>query len=116
MLLPAGEDDVMLSRLACQEFPLELMRKLIDEEEENEAFRAWLGVAEEEEAKEFENADELALSGLFLWPSEWPFCLSTPCCLPLSPERLFMLLLGNPGPLLLAAGLLRPLLLSEMPP
>ncbi|MEQ2218897.1 hypothetical protein XENOCAPTIV_009638, partial [Xenoophorus captivus] len=62
------EDDVMLSRLACQEFPLELMRKLTAEDEENEACRGWLaGVVEEEEAKEFENADdELALSGLFL--------------------------------------------------
>ena len=59
------EDDAMLSRLACQVFPLELMRKLTaDEDEEDEAYRGWL--AEEPEAEE-ENElekddDELAPS------------------------------------------------------
>lgn len=69
MLLPAGEADVILNRLACQEFPLELIRKLTAEDEENGACRAWLvEVVEEEEANEFENdEDEVALSDLFLW-------------------------------------------------
>lgn len=72
MLPPLVEGDVMLSLLDCQEFPLELMRKLTAaEDEEDEEYRDWLAcepIEEEEEENEFEKVDdELAPSDLCLW-------------------------------------------------
>lgn len=70
MLPLLAEDDPTLSRLECQEFPLELMRKLTaDEDEEDDEQRGWLaGEPAEEEEKELENVDdEPAASGLGLW-------------------------------------------------
>lgn len=67
-----AKDDVTLSRLECQAFPLGLMRKLTaDEDEEDEEYRGWLAgepAEEEEEEKELEKADDdPAPSGLCLW-------------------------------------------------
>lgn len=80
----------MLNRLECHEFPLELIRKLtVDEDEDGAEWCGWLaGKPAVDEENELEKADEgPAACGRDLWapPSALPFRWSTLCCLPLSP-------------------------------
>lgn len=80
----------MLNRLECHEFPLELMRKLTaDVDEEDAVWCGWFaGEPADEEENELEKVDDdPAVSDRDLWasPSALPFRLSTLCCLPLSP-------------------------------
>ncbi|TNN87893.1 hypothetical protein EYF80_001857 [Liparis tanakae] len=72
--LPAAGEDELLSCLDCQEFPLELIRKLTadedEEDEEDRELRVWLAEepeGDEEEENELEKVeDEPAPSGLCL--------------------------------------------------
>lgn len=105
----------LLSRLACHEFPLELIRKQTVEDDGAEDPRETLAgepEEEEDEEKEFAKPEEgPGLSALCDGPSRLPCgCWSMLCCLPRFPVRLCIPDPGKPLPSLALALLLSLLL------
>lgn len=87
------EEHPMLSFLACQEFPLELMRKLTADEDDSDGARCgWLA----EEEKELQKVEEASPLDLCLCV-QTSFCWSSLWFLPLSPEGRFMPALRMPA-------------------